>query len=625
MTDIQAKMNLESSTIWRSVRQGVKLFSLVFGMNKTYMVSSIFLHILQGLMPVLTLIIMQNLLNSIVSFGTQGISLIMLQFGIFIVIHVLKSVVTMSQTFVEGTLESVLSKSLNLMIGKKSSSLGLADYENSEINDQLKRASQEASYRPYQLYTQMAGILSSMVTMVSSATLILLWKWWVVIILFGISLVSVYSIFKLNKEQFEIYMNRTPLYRESWYMTYLLTNDRAVKEVKIFNMSSYLLKRYEDLLQRFFVEDRRILGKRVTITFMYSLLELAVLLGVVWVAIRETFEKKILVGSLYGYIQAIMLTQSQMQALIQGIVQFSQNNLYMEQLFLFLQLPTSDPVRQQKEQALPINRKKNEDFCIEQICIEGVSFTYSGKTVPSIRDIHLTVNRGQTIAIVGKNGSGKSTLMKVLMQLYSNYEGVFKINGLPVQDYDLHQVQDKIGVVFQDFMHYEMSARHNIGFGSLERLEKDEELIQAARYAAIDQIITELPRGLDTQLGKWFEDGFQLSGGQWQRIAIARAFLRQADIYILDEPSSFLDPVAERDLLKLFLELMKDSIGIFITHRISSARLADKIVVMDNGGIVEQGTHRELMLLDGLYAEMYNIQASSFNDEEALAETGGRV
>ncbi|WP_185833254.1 ABC transporter ATP-binding protein [Paenibacillus polymyxa] len=594
-------------------------------MNKTYMVSSIFLHILQGLMPVLTLIIMQNLLNSIVSFGTQGISLIMLQFGIFIVIHVLKSVVTMSQTFVEGTLESVLSKSLNLMIGKKSSSLGLADYENSEINDQLKRASQEASYRPYQLYTQMAGILSSMVTMVSSATLILLWKWWVVIILFGISLVSVYSIFKLNKEQFEIYMNRTPLYRESWYMTYLLTNDRAVKEVKIFNMSSYLLKRYEDLLQRFFVEDRRILGKRVTITFMYSLLELAVLLGVVWVAIRETFEKKILVGSLYGYIQAIMLTQSQMQALIQGIVQFSQNNLYMEQLFLFLQLPTSDPVRQQKEQALPINRKKNEDFCIEQICIEGVSFTYSGKTVPSIRDIHLTVNRGQTIAIVGKNGSGKSTLMKVLMQLYSNYEGVFKINGLPVQDYDLHQVQDKIGVVFQDFMHYEMSARHNIGFGSLERLEKDEELIQAARYAAIDQIITELPRGLDTQLGKWFEDGFQLSGGQWQRIAIARAFLRQADIYILDEPSSFLDPVAERDLLKLFLELMKDSIGIFITHRISSARLADKIVVMDNGGIVEQGTHRELMLLDGLYAEMYNIQASSFNDEEALAETGGRV
>jgi len=358
MTDIQAKMNLESSTIWRSVRQGLKLFSLVFGMNKTYMVSSIFLHILQGLMPVLTLIIMQNLLNSIVSFGTQGISLIMLQFGIFIVIHVLKSVVTMSQTFVEGTLESVLSKSLNLMIGKKSSSLGLADYENSEINDQLKRASQEASYRPYQLYTQMAGILSSMVTMVSSATLILLWKWWVVIILFGISLVSVYSIFKLNKEQFEIYMNRTPLYRESWYMTYLLTNDRAVKEVKIFNMSSYLLKRYEDLLQRFFVEDRRILGKRVTITFMYSLLELAVLLGVVWVAIRETFEKKILVGSLYGYIQAIMLTQSQMQALIQGIVQFSQNNLYMEQLFLFLQLPTSDPVRQQKEQALPINRKK---------------------------------------------------------------------------------------------------------------------------------------------------------------------------------------------------------------------------------------------------------------------------
>ncbi|MGW8958929.1 ABC transporter ATP-binding protein [Paenibacillus sp. NPDC055715] len=531
----------------------------------------------------------------------------------------------MSQTYVEGTLEAVLSKSLNMMIGEKSSSLGLADYENSEINDQLKRATQEASYRPYQLYTQMAGILSSLVTMLSSATLLFLWKWWVVVILFMISLVSVYSIFKLNKEQFEIYMNRTPLYRQSWYMTFLLTNDRAVKEVKIFNISSYLLKKYGELLQKFFVEDRRILGKRVTITFMYSLLELAVLFGVVWLAIRETFEKKILIGSLYGYIQAIMLTQSQMQALIQGIVQFSQNNLYMEQLFLFLQLPTSDPIHRQKEQALPLNPEYSKKFCIEEVSVEGVSFTYSGQTAPSIRNIHLTMNKGQTIAIVGKNGSGKSTLVKVLMQLYSDYEGTVKINGRPVQDYDLQKVQDKIGVVFQDFMHYEMSARHNIGFGSLERMEQDEELIHAARCAAIDQIITKLPQGLDTQLGKWFEDGYQLSGGQWQRMAIARSFLRKADVYILDEPSSFLDPVAERDLLVLFLELMKDSIGIFITHRISSARLAQKIVVMDNGAIVEQGTHRELMLLDGLYAEMYSIQASSFSEEGALIEAGGGV
>ncbi|MBY7738166.1 ABC transporter ATP-binding protein [Paenibacillus polymyxa] len=591
-------------------------------MNKFYMVSSVFLHIFQGLMPVLTLIVMQNLLNSVVSSG--DIRLILLQFGLFIAIYVLKSAVTMSQTYVEGTLEAVLSKSLNIMIGEKSSSLGLADYENSEINDQLKRASQEASYRPYQLYTQMTGILSSFVTMLSSATLLFLWKWWVVVILFLISLVSVYSILKLNKEQFEIYMNRTPLYRQSWYMTFLLTNDRAVKEVKIFNMSTYLLKRYRDLLQRFFAEDRRILRKRVTITFMYSLLELAVLLGVVWLAIRETFEKKILVGSLYGYIQAIMLTQNQMQALIQGMVQFSQNNLYMEQLFLFLQLPTSDPVRRQKEQATLMVMDDSKEFCMEQILLEGVSFTYSGQTVSSIRNINLTMSRGQTIAIVGKNGSGKSTLIKVLMQLYNDYEGSIKINGRSVRDYDLQRVQDKIGVVFQDFMHYEMSARHNIGFGSIERIEQDEELIYAAQCAAIDQIITKLPQGLDTQLGKWFEDGYQLSGGQWQRVAIARAFLRKADMYILDEPSSFLDPVAERDLLALFLELMKDSIGIFITHRISSARLAQKIVVMDNGEIVEQGTHKELMLLGGLYAEMYNIQANTFS-EENLVEVGGRV
>lgn len=180
----------------------------------------------------------------------------------------------------------------------------------------------------------------------------------------------------------------------------------------------------------------------------------------------------------------------------------------------------------------------------------------------------------------------------------------------------MQQIQERIGVVFQDFMQYEMSARHNIGFGSLKEMDDEIKVMTAAQKVLIETLIKQLPKGIDTQLGKWFEEGYQLSGGQWQRIAIARAFMRNADIYILDEPSSFLDPIAEKELLEIFMELMKDKIGIFITHRITSARLAQKIIVMEEGQIIEQGSHLELMMGNGMYAEMYRIQVSSFSDKE---------
>ncbi|WP_145048557.1 ABC transporter ATP-binding protein [Paenibacillus xylanexedens] len=608
--------------MWNSIKNSGKLFLLIYKTNKGQFFASSFLHILQGLVPFFSLIVMQNLLNAISSTMINGVDVVLIPFAVFVFLYLAKLVINSGQTYVEGNLENSLAKSLNIMICHKSTQLGLADYENSSINDQLKRASQEAGFRPYQLYSQLAGIASSLITVISSSTWLFLWKWWTVPIILVVSLASLYSLFKINRQQFEIYMERTPYYRQSWYLTYLLTNDRAVKEVKIFQLSSYLLNRYSGLLESFYKVDKKMLGKLTKYTLVYNLVELAVMLWLVWLVIKETLRNTLMIGSLYGYIQAIMLTQSQVQSIMRNLLQFSQNHLYMEQLFLFIDLPTSDPLMRSSEQSnvSGMIADKRSSFSIEQLELKNVSFQYFGQEKQVLNNVSLSFNKGETVAIVGKNGSGKTTLMKILMQLYDDFGGHILVNGHNIKEYNLMNYQKKIGAVFQDFVHYEMSVRQNIGFGSLEQMDQDDIILDAAKYASIDQVIRTLPQGLDTQLGKWFEDGQQLSGGQWQRLAIARAFMRNADLYILDEPSAFLDPVAERDLLELFLDLMRDKIGIFITHRLSSARLAHRIIVMEDGKVIEQGTHEALLQRNGAYAEMYHIQAKSFTDESSREE-----
>lgn len=616
MTQQQENSEAGNPTMWRSFKQGWKLIKMMFQMSKRYTILSLIFYILQGVTPVVTLLATQNLLNSVSMAWELGEAWLMKQFIIFMLIYVFKNIIEAVHRYVEGNFQNYITQSLNVMICKKSTTLGLQDYENPTVSDQLKRAQQEAGYRPYQMLTLMMGIASAVITVISSAVLLILWKWWVMLVLILISTVSTYSVLKINREQFKIDMERTPLSRQTWYTTYLLTNDRSFKEIKMFKLGSFLLQRYRDLMQSFFIIDRRMLAKRMRITLIYDLLELVVLMWLIGLALGEAYMGEILIGSLFGYIQAITLTQSQMHSIVQGGVQFTQNNRYLDQLFLFLTLPSSDPAQLQLQLSRQSKDCNEPSMRIEQISLENVSFRYPGKPYDAVQNVSLTLERGKTVALVGKNGSGKSTLVKLLMQLYGGYNGVMKVNGRNLLEVDLREFQERIGVVFQDFVQYEMSARHNIGFGSLEKLTNDSEIMNAAKYAAIDDIIEQLPEGLGTQLGRWFEDGHQLSGGQWQRIAIARAFMRNADVYILDEPSSFLDPISERDLFMLFRDLMKERIGIFITHRFGSARLADQILVMDQGRIIESGTHQELMTLGGVYAEMFNVQASPFKNEE---------
>lgn len=592
-----------------------RIFRLLWSVDRFTLLSLLFLQLLQGVAPVAALLVTTQLINSVMLSWEKGVSVLYTSFALFVGVVVMRQLIGLVQTYQEGLFQTRLSNKINQTIIEKAVALGLADFENSDVQDQLKRAQQEASFRPYQIMKQMFGVITGVVTMLSAAGVLIAWKWWIAFALMLMPVASFVSFMRLSQQQFEYEYHRAPLRRESWYWSYLLTHDKAVKEVRLYQLGDYLLGKYMEILKTFFAQDKLLARKRLLISLLFETITLTLTSSMVFLVLLASYTKEILIGNLFGYVQAITLTQSTSQAVVQGLIQLCQNNLYIQQLFYFLDLDST--VQKPSAQSLP------EAPPLQTVEFRNVTFRYQGRKDDALQNVSFTLRRGETLAIVGKNGSGKSTLVKVLTGLYPGYQGEILLNGEPMKAYDLDSLQRRVGVVFQDFMQYESDVRHNIGFGNLPYLQEDGKIQDAAQRAGIDGLLDSMPHGLDTKLGRWLAQGHQLSGGQWQRVAIARAFLREADLYVLDEPSSFLDPVAEADVFQKFQQLIDNRLGIFISHRYSSVRFADKIMVLDQGQIVELGSHDELMAQEGMYAELYNLQVSAYlDDNKGGAEDG---
>ncbi|TKI58179.1 ABC transporter ATP-binding protein [Brevibacillus antibioticus] len=597
-------------TVIQSFRNWPKIFRLFWTVQKGYFITIVILNILQGLFPVGMLYVTQELVNAVSGGVSQDGDTVLISFLFFISFILVKQLVTLIQNYVEGLFQSLLSNRLREMVLEKANSMGLADFENAEVQDQLKRAQQETSYRPYQIFELVLSIVSGVISLVSTSLFLIFWKWWVVFILVLFPLISFYSYLRLSQQEFYIRWSRAERERRGWYISHLLTHDRAFKEVQIYKLGSYLITQFRDMITQFFYEDKKIATTRLKTSLVFESLTIAMIGFMSFIAIKAAFLKEILLGNLVSYIQGITLTQTTSQSLMHSLIGLSQHNMFVEQLFLFLERDSSDPVKLQK--VTITTPQQNDPFVLESIEFVNVSFTYPETERSVLQNLSFKINKGESLAIVGENGSGKTTLVKLLTLLYKEYDGQILINGTDLNAFDLEQIRAKIGVVFQDFMQYEMPIRNNVGFGDLSLLRHDDKLYHALEKSGMRSLAEGLEQGLDTQLGKWFTEGLQLSGGQWQRIAIARAFFRNADLYILDEPSAALDPVAEKEVFDAFNLLTKERMGIFISHRYSSAQYADRIMVLDQGRIVEFGTHSELIRLQQKYASLYNLQASPF-------------
>ena len=505
--------------------------------------------------------------------------------------------------FCQTLLRVLLSQRINSLILEKALTLELAQFEDSEFYDKLNRARQEASSRPLSLVNRTFGLVQHSISLLSYAALLLQFSPWAVCILILAGIPAFVAETHFSGTRFRIFRHRSPDRRKLMYLEMVLAREDHAKEVQLFQLGPELLRRYREIFKLLFDEERDLTIRRDAWGLGLGLLtNLAFYGAYAWIAV-STIQGAITLGEMTMYLLVFKQGQSSVSSMLSGIGGMYEDNLYLSNLYEYLEQPT--PARHGAALTGPEPSAG--------LVFEGVSFTYPGASHPAVREINLEIKPGQSVGIVGRNGSGKTTLIKLLAGLYELDRGRISYQGLDLTQWDPDALRSSIGVIFQDFTRYQLKVGENIGVGDSTNLWNERRWTEAADMGQAAEFIEKLPQRYNTQLGRWFHSGQELSVGQWQRIALARAFMRSAaKILVLDEPTASMDSETEAEIFEDFRSLTEDKIAILISHRFSTVRRADLIVVMDRGEIVERGSHAELLALQGRYAKLFELQARGY-------------
>ena len=503
----------------------------------------------------------------------------------------------------QSLLRAQLGQRVNVMILEKALTLELRHFEDSEFYDKLTRARREASSRPLSLVMRTFGLTQNAISLLSFAALLVRFSPWTVLILLLAGLPAFIAETKFSGDAFRLFRWRSPEARMQSYLEAVLAREDHAKEVKLFGLGPRLLQRYRDIFTRLYREDRALSIRRDGWGFALGLVATATLYGAyVWIAL-STVRGAITLGQMTMYLLLFRQGQSAVSAILSAIGGMYEDNLYLSTLYEYLEMPVA---RSSGAAVYGPDRADGVRF-------EHVNFTYPGASEPALIDINLHLPPGSSLALVGENGSGKTTLIKLLTRLYTPDSGRVLLDGLSLTEWNDEALKARIGVIFQDFTRYQMLVGENVGAGDERYFEDEARWRDAAAKGQAADFIDRLPGGYQTQLGKWFKDGQELSGGQWQKIALARAFMRTgADVLVLDEPTAAMDARAEADIFEHFRSLARERITILISHRFSTVRMADQIAVLDRGRIIEQGSHEALMALGGHYAQLFSLQARGY-------------
>ena len=534
----------------------------------------------------------------------QGLQILLpfllMEFGLL----TLNAVAMECRVLAQRVLSTRMRMTMNASIIRQALALDMQYFENPNFYDKLQNARYETEMRSMTLLDTSFLLIQQVIMLLLIVGFLFSFNPLIGLLLLGAMVPSLLAQMRYSDRNFMIQTARAPETRRLHYLEHLLTVDTSAKEIKLFGLGKPLLDRYLALFWKFYREDTTLSRQRAVASIAWGMFGTgSYYLAYGWI-VWQALLGVVTIGSLTFYVGIVRQSQQALQALFLSLGQVYESALFLHNLFSFLSLPNQ---MSQAADPKPVPRPIRHG-----IEFRGVSFRYPGRTNWVLKDINLHIRPGEKIALVGANGAGKTTLVKLLTRLYEPTEGQIFLDGVDLREYDVDDLRALVGVIFQDFVRYQATAGENIGFGDITRLADRPAITRAAQRSGADEVIEALPQQYDTMLGNWFENGRELSGGQWQKIALARAFMRTSEVLVLDEPTAALDAEREYEIFMRFRELAEGRMALLISHRFSTVRMADRIVVIEDGHLTELGTHYELLEKEGTYARLFNLQAEGY-------------
>ena len=607
--DLRSRLKRVRTSVAGTVRGLPKVAKLTWQASPVLTVVLALITLLSGLLPTATAYIAKLLLDSVVA-AIQGtgttrdiVDVALLQFGVLAATAVSSALTSIAQSL----LQERMTLTIRHRVMAHASDLHLAYFEGSASYDVLRQAAQEAPTRPLSMMNSALGLLRTLITFGSMVALLVSISPLLALVALVAPIPAFISQSKYGTRAFWLTFVMSPIKRRMDYLSSLVTTDTYAMETKLFGLGPYFVDRFRRLGTVSYERQRKLTVNRNISSTSWGLLSTLAGSAITLYIALEAVGGRLTLGDLALYTAAAASVQTSVSGLFTAFSGMYENNLYLDTLYRFLDTKpaiTAPP----SPRPVPSSVEGHIEF-------DSVTFGYPGSDEPALDDVSFEIRPGETVAVVGRNGAGKSTLFKLLCRLYDPTDGRILLDGVDIREYDPVELRTRISAMFQDYVTYQGTAAENIGLGDLTRLEDRPHVEDSARRAGAAERIERLPQGYDTPLGRWFDQGVSLSGGEWQKIALARAFQREAPILVLDEPTSALDARAEHDLFSRLRELSEGRTTLYISHRFSTVRQAERILLLEHGRVAEYGTHEELMAAGAGYAELFTLQAKAYLDE----------
>jgi len=525
--------------------------------------------------------------------------LLALEFGLAAV----SGILARTNSLLDSLLGDRFITQVGVRLMRHAAELDLAAFEDPVFHDKLDRARRRASGR-LTLLASLLDICEDVVTLALLSGGLIAFSPWLMVLLIAAVLPAFFGEAHFSRLSYSILYRRTPERRSLDYLCFLGASAQSAKEVKVFGLAGHLSQRYQDTSDAIVAENKAVAVKKTVVGSALGLVSTGGYYGVYALVLVRTIAGAISVGTFTFLTRAFSRSRDCIERVLTGFDDVSEQAVFLKDLFDFFEMK---PSIQSVPNALPAPRPIREGFAFE-----NVSFAYPGCSELVLRNVAFRLRPGERIALIGENGAGKTTLVKLLARLYDPTSGRILLDGVDLREYSVEELHHEIGVIFQDYVRYDMPVRENIGFGRIESLSDQRRIEAAAAKSLAKAVIERLPNGYDQMVGRRFEGGLDLSGGEWQKFALARAYMREAQLLILDEPTATLDARAEHEAFRRFAELVRGRMAVLISHRFSTVRMADRILVLADGAIEEQGTHDQLVDAGGRYAELFNLQAAGY-------------